>query len=272
MRVLEANGLKFSCLEWGSGPKLAVLVHGFPDTPHTWDVVGPKLAALGYHVVAPYLRGYAPSSIPPRDTTSKDLGEDVLGWLDAVGAKQAVLVGHDWGAEAVAAAVGLAPERVEKLVMVGIPHRTQLPARPRTAWAARHFVTLRLPGALARFTANDFAMVDVFCKRWSPTWRFTAADLREAKRSFAQEGSANAALGYYRAISVVTPPFMRARIAVPTLAVVGEQDPAVTVGDFERQRRHFTGRYEVAAIPGGHFCHREAPEALVTALTKFLQG
>lgn len=112
MNFLGANGLKFGTLEWGSGPKLAVLVHGFPDTPHTWDVVGPRLAALGYRVVAPYLRGYAPSSIPTADTTSQNLGEDVIGWLDALGAKQAVLAGHDWGAESVFAAVGLAPQRV----------------------------------------------------------------------------------------------------------------------------------------------------------------
>ena len=271
MKVLQANGLSFGYLEWGrQEDPLLLMVHGFPDTPHTWDVAGPRLAALGHRVVAPFLRGYAPSSIPARDTTTKDLGEDVLGWIRALGGAKAVLVGHDWGAEAVTAAVGLEPAMVEKLVVVAIPHRTQLPRRPSVGWAARHIVTLRLPGALERLKADDFAMVDALCRRWSPTWQLTAEDTREVKRAFGVEGSANAALGYYRAVSVLTPPFMKAKVAVPTLAVAGLHDPAVTVADFERARRHFTGRYEVAAISGGHFCHRESPDAFVEAVTKFL--
>lgn len=266
---------KVACphLAWGRpGDPLLVMVHGFPDTPHTWDFAGPRLAELGYRVVAPWLRGYGPSELPPRDTTSKDLGEDVIALIKALGVEKAVIVGHDWGAEAVSAAVGLTPQSVEKLVMVAIPHRTQIPKRPGLAWAARHFVTLRLPGAVGRFCANDFAMVDELCRRWSPAWRPTPEELRPVKQAFAQPGSANAALGYYRAVSPFTPPFMKARIAVPTLAVCGDADPAVTPGDFERARRQFSGRYEVAVIGGGHFCHRESPEAFVAAVTKFLRS
>jgi pimeloyl-ACP methyl ester carboxylesterase len=76
-RFVEANGMRFAYLEWGSGP-LVLAMHGFPDTPHTWNVIGPALAAEGFRVVAPFQRGYAPSSMPARDATSKDLGEDVL--------------------------------------------------------------------------------------------------------------------------------------------------------------------------------------------------
>jgi pimeloyl-ACP methyl ester carboxylesterase len=272
LKTLRANSLDFAYLEWGKAEDpLVLLVHGFPDTPHTWSVAGPRLAALGYRVVAPYLRGYAPSAIPARDTTTQDLGEDVVAQIAALGAEKAIIIGHDWGAEAVTAAVGLAPERIEKLVAVAIPHRTQLPLRPSAGWAARHFVTLRLPGALERFRANDYAMVDELCRRWSPTWKFTPDEMREVKQSFAAHpGSANAALGYYRAVSVVTPKFMRARVAVPTLMVAGLHDPAVSPADFERARRHFTGRYEVAAIPGGHFCHRESPDAFLEAVSRFL--
>lgn len=270
-RFVEANGLRFGYLEWGdpAGP-LLLMVHGFPDTPFTWELIAPRLGALGYRVVAPWLRGYAPSALPTRDTTTKDLGEDVVAQIGALGAKQATIIGHDWGAEAVSAAVGLAPQLIEKLVMVAIPHRTQLPLRFGTAWGARHMVALRLPGAVGRFSANGFAMADALCRRWSPTWKLTADDLRPVKASFAVAGSADAALGYYRALSLITPQFMRARIAVPTLAVAGEHDPLVTPADFERARRQFSGRYEVAAIRGGHFCHRESPEQFIEAVTKFL--
>lgn len=272
-RFVDANGLRFGYLEWGEPTHpLLLLFHGFPDTPWTWDFAAPRLAALGYRVVAPWLRGYAPTSLPARDTTSKDLGDDIVALIPALGAKQAVILGHDWGAEAVTAAVGLAPELIEKLIVVAIPHRTQIPKRPSVAWAARHFIALSLPGAVGRFCADDFAMVDVYCKRWSPTWSFTPDDMRKVKESFAAPGSANAAIGYYRAVSALTPKFMQGRIAVPTLAIAGAQDPAVAPADFERARRQFTSRYEVAVIPGGHFCHRESPDAFLAAVTGFLKS
>jgi pimeloyl-ACP methyl ester carboxylesterase len=272
-RFVEANGLRFAYLEWGSPTDpLLLMFHGFPDTPHTWSVIAPRLAALGFRVVAPWMRGYAPTGIPKRDTTTVDLAHDVVELIGALGAKSAVIVGHDWGAEAVNAAAGLGPERIEKMVSVAIPHRTQLPRRASVAWAARHFFTLNLPGAVARLSADDFAMVDEFCKRWSPTWNFTAEELREVKRSFAEAGSAHAAVGYYRGASVFTPPFMKQKVKVPTLVIAGADDPAVRPSDFEKAGRHHSGPYQVAVIPGGHFCHRESPEPFVSAVSAFLKA
>ncbi|MBK7861106.1 MAG: alpha/beta hydrolase [Archangiaceae bacterium] len=271
MKRVSANGLEFAYLEWGdAGHPLMLLFHGFPDTAHGWQGAAPQLAALGYRVVAPNMRGYAPTSVPERHTTSRDLGEDVVALIGALGAEKAVIVGHDWGAEAVTAAVGLAPSKVDRLVAVAIPHRTQLPKSLKVAWGARHFVDFNLPGALGRLSARDFARVDQLCTRWSPTWRLTPEDTRAVKEAFAAPGSAEAAIGYYRGASALTPPFMKERIAVPTLAVAGADDPLLEPADFERARRHFTGRYEVAAIPGGHFCHRESPQAFVEAVAKFL--
>ncbi len=70
-KTVQANGLKFACLEEGQGP-LVLLVHGFPDTPHTWDVVRPALAAAGYRAVSPFTRGYAPSEAEPFDERDED--------------------------------------------------------------------------------------------------------------------------------------------------------------------------------------------------------
>ena len=266
---IDAGGTRFAALAWGDGP-LVLLLHGFPDTARTWDRIGPELAHAGYRVVAPFLRGYAPTAIPDVDTTTRRLAEDVLALVDALGGGRARIVGHDWGAEAVYAAADLAPDRIERLAAIAIPHRATVRFTPALLWAARHFATLRLPGAARRFAADDYAMVDVLCRRWSPTWQFTAEDLEPVKNAFAAPGCLDAALGYYRAVDARTPDFMRATNAVPTLVVTGADDPAVTTEMFERGRAHFTGRYEVTSIPGGHFCHREAPDALVRALVPFL--
>ncbi len=267
--TIDANGLRFAYLEWGAGP-LVLALHGFPDTPHTWDVIGPAIAAKGFRVVAPFLRGYAPSEASARDTTTRDLGEDTVALIRALGAERAHLVGHDWGAEGVYAAVGLAPERVITLTAIGIPHRAAVMPTPKLGWALRHFATLRLPGAEKRFARDDFAELEVFIRRWSPTWQFTAAELAPIKACFARPGTVHATLGYYRAASVLLPAFMKQRIAVPTLNFAGADDPGVSPAVYEATRKHYSGAFEVAVIPGGHFCHREAPEALITKLLSHL--
>ena len=269
MNFVDANGLRFAYLEWGKGP-LVVAFHGFPDTPHSWSELGPAIAAAGFRVVAPFLRGYAPTSMPARDTTVQDLAEDVIALISALGEERAHLIGHDWGAEAVYAAVGLAPTRVLTLTAIGIPHRATLKPTPKLAWAIRHFVTLNLPGAEARFAANDFDQMEMLIHRWSPTWLFTADELAPVKACFREPGTVHASLGYYRASKVATPELLKARVTVPTLCVAGGDDPGVDPATYEATRKHFTGRFEVAVIPGGHFCHRESGAELLPKLLAHL--
>jgi pimeloyl-ACP methyl ester carboxylesterase len=271
MSFVDANGLRFGYLEWGSGP-LVLMFHGFPDTAHTWDALGPALASAGFRAVAPFMRGYAPTAVPDGDADTRVLGQDVLALISALGADKACVVGHDWGAEAVFAAAGLGPERVEKLVTVAIPARPAIPWSPTLAWDARHFITLRLPGAVSRFMADDFAMVDVLCRRWSPTWKFGPEELAPVKKALAERANANAALGYYRATQVLTPEFLRRPVSMPSLAVCGADDPALSPADFEAARRCYASTYQVVSVPGGHFCHRESPDAFVKAVVGFLKG
>lgn len=149
--TIDANGLRFATLEWGKTGPLVVCFHGFPDTAYTWDVLGPALAEAGYRVVAPFLRGYAPTALPSTDTDSRTLGQDVLGILAALTDGPVRVVGHDWGAEAVYAAMGLDASRIARAATIAIPHRAAVPFTPSLVWALRHFATLRLPGAERRF-------------------------------------------------------------------------------------------------------------------------
>jgi pimeloyl-ACP methyl ester carboxylesterase len=269
--TIDANGVRFAALAWGrpSDP-LVLLFHGFPDSAYTWREIGPAIAAAGYRVVAPFLRGYPPSGMPARDTDSRTLGEDVVAIADALGAGKVRIVGHDWGAEAVYAAVALAPERFERMVAIAIPHRAGIRLTPTLLWRARHFLTLVLPRAAARFAAGDYAMVDVLCTRWSPTWKHSAADLEEAKNVLAAPGALDAALGYYRAARFRTPEFLRAPVTVRTLNIAGADDPAAPPPLFEGTRALYRAGYELAVVRGGHFCHRESPAACVAAIVPFL--
>src|SRR5947209_9869516 len=107
VNYIEANGLRFAYFEEGQGP-LVLLLHGFPDTAHTWDEVRPALAGAGYRAVSPFMRGYFPTAIPADGKyDSETLGRDALALIEALGEKQAVVVGHDWGASAAYAAAAL---------------------------------------------------------------------------------------------------------------------------------------------------------------------
>ena len=87
INFVDANGLRFAYLEEGSGP-LVLLLHGFPDTAHTWDELRPRIAAKGYRAVSPFLRGYSPSGIPARDTDQETLARDPLALIEALGARR----------------------------------------------------------------------------------------------------------------------------------------------------------------------------------------
>jgi pimeloyl-ACP methyl ester carboxylesterase len=259
LKTVQANGLRFTYLEEGTGP-LVLLIHGFPDTAHTWDAVRPALAAAGYRAVSPFTRGYAPTEIPAGEAFDTDtLGRDALALIEALGAEKAIVVGHDWGASAAYAAASLGPERVEMLVTLAIPHPASLRPSPALLWAGRHFFVLSRKGAAKRIRETDFAYIDTLVQRWSPGRKVLPGETAAVKAAFREPGSLEAALGYYRAVGVRPPPSLRHRIRVPSVSFAGTDD-ILPPEAFDRAASWFTGGYRVVRMPGGHFMHRDHPE------------
>ncbi|GAB5543491.1 MAG: alpha/beta hydrolase [Sandaracinaceae bacterium] len=261
LQHVEANGVRFAYFEEGEGP-LVLLIHGFPDTAHTWDDLRPRLAAKGYRAVAYFQRGYHPSAIPMRDPDQETISRDALALIGALGEKKAIVVGHDWGATAAygAAAIG-GPKKVEKLFTVAIPHPLAIKPTVSKVWGVRHVVTYKLPGAAKRFAKDDFAVLRELYARWNPSWTdVPESELAPVKRAFSNRASLEAALGYYRTLSPTPPPYLKKKIEVPTVAVAGTDDPIAELSDYERAERWFTAGYTVETMPGGHFLHREHPE------------
>lgn len=278
--TIEANGLGFDLQECGSGP-LVLCLHGFPDTRETWEFLMPRLAKAGYRVVAPSMRGYAPTAIPEdHDYSIETLGRDALGLIDALGYDSAVVIGHDWGAMAAYAAANLEPERVEKLVTLAIPHPRVIkvgPALLKTAWHMAFF-QLR-PLALRAVRRNHFALIDRLYRQWSPNWRVTAPELEPIKKALAQPGVLEAALGYYwqmaqdlaNPLKLPSRRKLRARTSVPTLSIAGETDGALPGQLFDRAGKGFNSYYRcVRFADAGHFVHREKPGEVAKAILDFL--
>src|SRR4029077_19407301 len=157
-----------------------------------------RIAADGYRAVSPFMRGYHPTAIPDRDTDQETLARDPLALIDALGAHDAIIIGHDWGASAAYGAAAMGPDRVKKLFVIGIPHPAALKPSLKKLWAVRHFVLYKLPGALKRFARNDFAALPDIYRRWSTAWRPEPTEFNDVRASFSNPPSLHAAFGYYR--------------------------------------------------------------------------
>lgn len=277
--MVAANGLRFACLAAGdAADPLLILLHGFPDNGWTWEHQFTPLAAAGYRVVAPNLRGYPPTEIPADGYyDGATLAEDVRALIDALSPdRPAFLVGQDWGAALSYGFLALYPELVAGAVLMAIPHPAAMTASladPAQLKRAFHWWYFQLPGlADAQVPATDYALIDYLWADWSPGHDHSAHVAR-IKAMLRQPGAFNAAISYYRAAfdpALRDPALehLRARlggpIAVPTLALCGADD--IRRGPMSRQAGHFTAAYDYREIANaGHFLHREQP-AEVNAL------
>ena len=276
---ITANGLRFACLAAGHAEApLALLLHGFPDNASTWEHQFAPLAAAGYRVIAPFLRGYPPSDIPATGYyDAATLAEDVRGLIEALSpGRPAYVIGQDWGAALGYGFLALYPELVARAVMMAIPHPAAMAASladPAQLKRAFHWWYFQLEGlADTQVPAADFALIDYLWADWSPGYDHTAHVAR-IKAMLRQPGAFTAAISYYRAAfnpAHRDPALEHLRaslgnpIAVPTLALCGSND--LRAAPMSQQADHFTGDYRYVEVPSaGHFLHREQP-AQVNAL------
>lgn len=128
-RFIETNGIRMHIAEQGTGP-LVLLCHGFPELWYSWRYQIPALAAAGYHVVAPDQRGYGQTDAPGDSEayTLLHLVGDLVGLLDVLGEEQAVIAGHDWGANVAWNAALLRPDRFRAVIAMSVPYVPRGPA------------------------------------------------------------------------------------------------------------------------------------------------
>jgi pimeloyl-ACP methyl ester carboxylesterase len=274
-RTVIANGVPFGVVEAGSGP-LALCLHGFPDSAHSWRYLLPALADAGFHAVAPFMRGYAPTGIPADGCFGLGaLVADAVRLHDVLGGDdQAVLIGSDWGAETAYGAAAFAPERWRRVVTLGVPPL----ALDRKIFAdydqlKRFFYLffLKMPFAESALAADDMAFLDRLWQDWCPGYD-ASEDLRNVKQCLRGEGNLTAAIAYYRAEEPGLQHFgvdgayaaEEAAFASagpqPTLYLHGNRDGCIDLALVEDAERYLaTGsRMEVVA-DAGHFLHVERP-------------
>jgi pimeloyl-ACP methyl ester carboxylesterase len=288
LRTQKADGISFGLLECGpdDGP-LAICLHGFPDTAWTWRHLLPLLADAGYHAVAPFLRGYAPTELAPDGAYQTGaLVSDACALADALDhdSSESVVIGHDWGAMAAYGAGVLRPERFKKVVAMAVP---PLPAVAETFLAydniKRIFYAFFFQSPLADFAvaADDYAFIDRLWADWSPGYD-ASWDLARVKESIGEPQRVTAAITYYRhtfGSDGQLPEYEEAQQASsavppqPTLYFHGTDDGCMSVELASGVESILAPGSEVVVVDrAGHFLQLEQPDLVNDAVIRFLDS
>ncbi len=280
-RFISANGLQFGLLELGPvDGELVLLAHGFPDSAYSFVPQLQALAAAGYRAVAPFMRGYLPTAIPADgDYRVMTLARDLIALIDELGAKRAVLVGHDWGAVATYAAAALRPDRVHAVVCAAIPHPRRFLLRP--TWPqllrSRYMLRFQWPDAERHLAAQEFEALRALAQSWSPSADLSAV-LVPVMGGFSDVARLSAALGYYRALPGAllrgeSWQLLMQPTPVAACVIHGGRDGCIGPEMFASQAHLFAGGLQQHCFEtAGHFMQVEQPQRFAAVVLEFMAG
>jgi pimeloyl-ACP methyl ester carboxylesterase len=311
-RYLQVGDLRMHIAEAGDGP-LVLLLHGFPESWYSWRHQLTALAEAGYHAVAPDQRGYCQTGPPapagraaePGDYTMLHLTGDVLGLMDALGAGQAVVAGHDWGAPVAWHAGLFRPDRIRGVIGLSVPYRPRGSAPPIATLRAAlgesfYMVYFQQPGVadaeLSRDPQATFRTVLYSLSGESPgmtlipagggfldsgsdpavlpSW-LTQHDIDAYVAQYAESGFTGP-LNWYRNMDrswELTGAWLHAPVRVPALFLAGSKDPVIAFVPVEGLADVVPQLTESVILPGcGHWTQQERPAEVTAAMLRFLRG
>jgi len=308
-RVISANSIELFLREAGSGP-LVVLCHGWPELSYSWRYQIPALAAAGFHVVAPDMRGYGRSSAPSEISAYSifDMVGDMVGLVGALGEKQAVIIGHDWGAPIAWHAALFRPDIFTAVAGLSVPPPLRGRGRPldmlrqngitnfywqyfQTPGVAeaeferdvrRTFRTLLSPRGFSDPATATFIqpgkgfLGDAPADAPLPSW-ISEADIDHFAETYRKSGF-RGGLNWYRNLDrnwELTAPWHEAQIRQPSLFIAGSNDAVITgligakrINELERVLTDLKGKLIIEGA--GHWVQQERPDEVNAALLGFL--
>jgi pimeloyl-ACP methyl ester carboxylesterase len=292
---VQINGIRLAVAEHGppDGP-VVVLLHGFPELGFSWRHQIEPLAAAGYRLLVPDLRGFGASEAPEsvQDYAIDVLARDVLGLLDSAGAEQGTVIGHDWGADLAWKTAWLHPERIRAVGGLSVPFAPRAPAPPLEIMS-KHFgadfyiVWFQQPGVAEAALERDVRRTIATSRVWDAAWAaepdadpatpsfLTEAELQVYVDAYTETGF-RGGLNYYRNIDLNwerTAAVAERRITQPALFLTGERDPVRRFMPAAVMDGWVTDLRVNEVIPGaGHWLQQQAPEAVNEQLLGWLES
>ncbi|MFD4971596.1 alpha/beta fold hydrolase [Streptomyces sp. NPDC058424] len=256
-----------------------ILLHGWPYDIHSYVDVAPLLAAEGYRVIVPYLRGHGTtrflSSKTPRNAQQSVFALDILALMDALRIEKAILAGFDWGSRTADIIAALWPERCTALVsvtgyLITNPQANKQPSPPESEWAwwyQYYFATERGVLGLTKYRHDLGKLIWKFN---SPTWNFDEATFDRTAAAFQNPDYVSIVIDNYRwrlglAKGESRYDALEKRLAqgpvikVPTITIDGADDPFTPPGNGSAYRKKFSGKYTHKTLKAGHNVPQEAP-------------
>lgn len=276
--TVPTNGIRLHVVT--AGPKdgpLLIFLHGFPECWMGWSRQIEHFANLGYRVLAPDQRGYNLSDKPAAvaDYCLDLLADDVIGLIEWAGRRKTFLVGHDWGASVSWHVAAKAPERVEKLVILNVPHSHVMKKnlasnhrQMRKSWYIFVFQLPRLPEwMLSRKQARSLET------KLKKTGAFSQEELTYYKQAWQQPGAIHGMINWYRAALQKPPkPTGRALISPPTLIIWGMNDLYLQT-EMAAQSLNYCAQGKLELIEDAtHWVQHEKPERVNSLIQSFISA
>ncbi len=281
-RDIITNGIRMHYVTQGEGP-LVVLLHGFPEFWYSWRLQIPVLAAQGFTVVAPDLRGYNDSDKPRTGYDMPTLLRDIEGLIRGLGYSDAVIVGHDWGGALAWAFAMRYPQMTKRLIVLNAPHPVTFarelrnPKQRAMSWYVLAFQLPWLPEALLAYNHAE-AVGRLIYEAAMRKEAFPPEVLLRYQQAMSKPGALTAGLNYYRflvranVLDILrgTPPFQE-KIAAPTLLIWGEQDIALSI-ELTEGLEEWVPDIQIKRIAdSGHWVQQEQPDLVNQYLLEFLR-
>ncbi len=281
---IRANGISFEVATMGSGDRLALCLHGFPESAYSWRYQLPLLAKLGYRARAPNLRGYRSSDSPQSVAAYrlKTLVDDVAALIEASGARETLLMGHDWGG-ALAWLIAMdRPALINRLIILNLPHpacfarEVKRPAQFMKSWYVLLFQIPLLPELLLG-AFHAWGIGEMIRQTSRDPSRFPEETLAVYRQNASRPGGLTAMLNWYRAslqcggwrtLNRDSYP----KIETPTLFLWGDADAALSIRT-TRGTDKYVSDLTLRVFHGvSHWIQQEAAEAVNLMIAAWLGG
>lgn len=282
--TIKANGIWFEVATMGEGERLALCLHGFPEHAYSWRYQMPCLAELGYRVWAPNLRGYGNSDSPPGIEAYRidTLVADVAALIEASGAREILLIGHDWGGALAWLLAMDQPALISRLIVLNLPHPAcflrELKRRVQflKSWYVLLFQIPWLPELLlGAFRAR--AVAEMIRRTSCKPRRFSEEALEVYRQNASRPGRLTAMLNWYRAswrAGGLNTLFRQhyPKIETPTLLLWGDADAALSIRT-TRGTDQYVSNLTFRVLHGvSHWVQQEAHEAVNAMMGAWLEG